>query len=226
VSRPRPVTVEVGPLTLVATVLSGTWLAHNIEYARVRGAGEWAGASWRSAHAYMGPTGIALLALALLGVIGTLWTTSRLARRLERVRAGAAAGPTSERRRLRLTVDVATLAGLIWAWQLALWVVEENIELHLAGAPAPGLGVLWGAHVLAPFVHLAVAAALAVGIWRLRRPATELARALRAASSGLRALRPRRVVVRPALVIRTWTPVERWGRHLWSRPPPAGRAIP
>jgi hypothetical protein len=113
---------------------------------------------------------------------------------------------------------------VLWAWQLVLWVVEENVEIHLTGAPTPGLSVLWGAHVLAPLVHLAVAAALAIGIWILLRPVTELTRALRAIVDARTPSRARPPAAAPVRSTRTWTPSERWGRHLWSRPPPAGTA--
>jgi hypothetical protein len=85
----------------------------------------------------------------------------------------------------------------------------------------PGAAVFSGPHVLAPAVHLVVAAAITGVLYATRRRVTRLTREWRELVHRLELVTfgpPRPVVA--TRFRRVWTPAERWGRQSWCRPPP------
>jgi hypothetical protein len=218
--------VDVGASGIALIALAGEWVAHTIEYLRVGG---WHGA-FGSVHLMMGPMGVALLVGALVAVSATARLARLLEDRLSQLRrparrgpaVAAPAGPTRDR-----SVPLLSLAAILWVTQCGLYVVQENVEAHLLHRPMPALSVLAGVHAWAPVVHLAVAASLAVGLWLSRRQVTRLVAAVRLAEARLGFGVPPAGTSWGAPAVRSWTPVDRWGMHLWSRPPPAPRvALP
>lgn len=135
---------------------------------------------------------------------------------------GSVAPSEAEAGSRKLTLPVTSLLSLVWVLQLVLYVVQENAELRALGLHQPVLGVLTGTHEWAAAVHLLVAVVLVGAVWLSRRPVAELARLVREVVAWLVAGRRRIAVPHPALsATRSRTPAERFGRHLWSRPPPA-----
>jgi hypothetical protein len=199
--------VAVGPGGLALAALAGTWLGHFVEYARVwhRPAG------FGAVHVYMGPLGAVLLGCAVAG----MHATARLARAL-RCRLDSRPADT---RPLPWSLGLPAVVALLWAWQCGLYVLQENLEQALLHRTPAGLGVITGLHAWAPAVHLVAAALIASVLWLVRRRVTELVEEVRAAEG--RAPRRRVQPVPTTTPVRAWTPAERWGRQLWSRPPPA-----
>ena len=80
-------------------------------------------------------------------------------RRIWRGRADSGAGARSPRS------TPGTRLAAIWlplaAAQIALYLVQENVEAVARSQPAPGLGAITGIHWAAPFVHLYVSLLLA-----------------------------------------------------------------
>ena len=215
--------VVVSPWTIALVVVAAAWLSHMAEYLRVYGWDSFGSAASRQAHTYMGPVGIALLLLAMAGVQVGL----RSFRRLERLLVGLTDGsvkPSLPRAR-RFEIPVTSLLSLVWILQVALYIVQENAELRARHIHQPVLGVVTGAHAWAPAVHLLVALTLIAVIWLTHRTLTELAELVRQVVAWLVAtLRRAAAPTAPVPTIRSWTPAERFGRQLWSRPPPAAHA--
>jgi len=206
--------------------VAGAWLAHALEYVRVWGWGEFGSATSRQVHTYMGPMGIVLLVLAFVGVEAGLQTFRRLERSLAGLDDGTVGPADVAPARRHFALPVTSLLALVWVLQLVVYVVQENAELRAVGLHQPGLGVLTGVHTWAAGVHLFVAAALVGIIWLLHRPLAQLAAAVRQVVEWLAADRARAATGMPAAqVVRSWTPAERFGRQLWSRPPPVAVAI-
>jgi hypothetical protein len=221
VSERRLGRVEVGATGVALTALMGEWLAHTIEYMRVSGPR----AAFGSVHVYMGPIGVVLAVAALAAVHSTARLARVLQRRvaeLRRVEAHRSTRAPGFSPPLK-SLSVPTLAFIVWAAQCGLYLLQENLEAGVAHRVAPGLAVLGGAHALAPLVHLGVALALVAGLWLTRRQVSRLARVVRLVEAWLRSVRraPATVLVRSS--VRAWTPIDRWGTQLWSRPPPAPR---
>ena len=119
---------------------------------------------------------------------------------------------------------VSSPSGSHWLQpQIALYLLQENVEAVASSQPTPGFGAITGIHWAAPLVHLYVSLLLACIVricqivFRRREVAVEHAEAL------LRAILRRRrtaapVIFRPAAHV--VSPLERVGRHLWRRPPP------
>jgi hypothetical protein len=184
----------------------------------------------RSTHAYMLPLGLVLLAVAgAWGALGVrLW--ARLGRRLERA-TQALRAPWRGRRPdvagdgttpVRLPAGVASLAVLVLPAQLALYVAQENLERAAAHVPAPGLAVL-DARALAvhALVVLVAASVVAPFLAPLVRRAQAVVRCERLVRALLRTFGPTRPCPPHPGTRWTSTPIERFGRHLWGRPPPA-----
>lgn len=213
--------VTVSPYVVAVAALAGAWLAHLLEYARVWGLDGFSSSASRQVHTYLGPVGVVLVALALVGVHLGL----RSFRRLERLLAGLSDGSVDTRHATagsrQFTMPFTSLLSLVWVLQLALYVVQENAELRALGVHQPMLSVVTGTHQWAAAVHLLVAVLLVGAIWLTHRPVAELARLLREVVAWLVA-GARRVREPLGTVPRTrsWTPAERFGRHVWSRPPP------
>ncbi len=215
--------VEVGATGVALTALAGEWLGHTIEYMRVSGLR----GAFGSIHTYMGPIGMVLVVAALVAVHSTARLAGVLERRLAELRRvearGLGARPSGASPRARRSLGVPALAGIVWATQCGLYLLQEHMEAGAVHRAAPGLSPLGGAHAWAPLVHLAVAVTLVVSLWLMRRQVTQLARVVRLVEAWLRSVRPAAATPLPCSPARAWTPRERWGMHLWSRPPPAPR---
>jgi len=224
--RTRRSDVTVSPFTVAITAVIGAWLAHGLEYARVWGWDGFATSASRQVHTYMGPVGVVLLLLAFVGVELGLRTVRRLQRLVAGLSDGhvdpAAAFPGGR----RFTVPITTLLSLVWTLQLVVYVAQENAELRALGVHQPVLNVISGVHLWAAGVHLVVAGALLAVLWLVHRPIAQLAELVREVVAWLLAHPGRRLAPeRPAPAVRSWTPVERFGRQLWSRPPPPAVTI-
>ena len=220
--------------TLVLLALIGTWTGHTLEHVRVAGGAGLRAALLGSVHAYMLPVGAMLLAASLAGGVRWWRAWKRLGRSLDSVRAAVAAAlrgrrasPPPAAAEPSGAACWAALALLLAGMQLGLYLVQENLEAAVAGAPVPGMHAVLGAHAAAPLVHLAVAAALAAlmaglggAIHRRAARITAVVRLLRLLLAMLASGDPT-----PGPV-EAWrpSPVERLGRQLWSRPPPAALA--
>jgi hypothetical protein len=217
--------VAVGPAAIAFVGVLGTWLAHELEYLRVWGWHQFPDAVSRSMHAYFGPIGVVLLVVA----VGAVHATLRLVRHLEQrvallgaaLRTTRAPGRVPRRPGPAWTLDFWTVFRVLVIVQLGLYLLQENLEAHAFGLPAPGLGALTGPHALAPFVHFVVAFAMASALWLMRRRTTALVEKARRLEARLARRVAARDSVRPAVTQRSWTPLQRWGTALWARPPPA-----
>jgi hypothetical protein len=223
---PLSSTITVSPYTVVLAAVVGAWLSHGLEYIRVWGWDGFGSSTSRQVHTYMGPVGLALLLLAFVGVEAGL----RTFRRVERLLGGLADGTVnpddaSVATHRRFTLPVTSLLSLVWVLQLALYVVQENAELRAMGVHQPTLNVISGVHQWAAGIHLLVAAVLLGAIWLLHRPLARLVEAVHAVVAWLVAGRRRALPSPPVPPVRAWTPAERFGPQLWSRPPPGQLAV-
>ena len=224
--RRRTTEVTVAPYTVALAAVAGAWLAHGLEYVRVWGWNEFGSATSRQVHTYMGPVGIVLVLLAFVGVEAGLRSFRRLERLLGGLSSGAVRPSDVQSKPRRFAIPITSLLSLVWVLQLVLYVVQENAELRAEGIHQPILNVLTGPHTWAAGVHLVVAALLVGMLWLLHRPLAQLAEAVRQVVAWLVANRNRSTAgTAPALLVRSWTPAERFGRQLWSRPPPVARAF-
>jgi hypothetical protein len=220
----------VGASVFVVLAFVGTWVGHAVEYLRVGG---WVGllrAMTGSIHLYMLPVGAVLLLVALAG--GTVWLRSvlllagrlqglrdklRHGRRPGRVSPGAAVPAPSR----------AARAGSLWLLlgitQVALYLVQENVEFRVAGLRSPGLGAVLGTHWAAVPIHLLIGGILAVSASGLVRYRRRLERAVAQHERVQASLWADRVAPAPVVsqAPRVLTPHERWSSQLWQRPPPA-----
>lgn len=219
----RPRRVEVGATGVALTALVGEWVAHTLEYSRLSGMR----AAFGSVHHYMGPIGIVLLVAALAAVHSTLQLAGVLERRLAELgrietrglrSIGSGTSPPSPR-----SFNLPSLAAIVWSTQCGLYVLQENLEAGVAHRATPGLTVLTGAHALAPLVHLAVVLVLVAGLWLTRRQVSRLFQFVRLVEARLRLSLAAAAPVPRCQSARAWTPIDRWGSQLWSRPPPAPR---
>jgi hypothetical protein len=214
--------VNISPFAVAVAALAGAWLAHILEYVRAWGWDGFSSSASRQVHTYMGPVGLGLVALAFVGVQLGL----RSFRRLERLLAGLSDGSVDVReaaaRSRQFTLPITSLLSLVWVLQLVLYVVQENAELRALGMHQPVLSVVTGGHQWAAAVHLLVAVVLVGALWLVHRPVAELVRLVREVVAWLVARRrPAPAPRSSAQSTRSWTPAERFGRHVWSRPPPA-----
>ncbi len=223
VSGSRRGRVEVEATGVALTALVGEWVAHTVEYSRLSGVRS----AFGSVHHYMGPIGVALL----LAALGAVHSTSRLAGVLERRLAelrrieGRQMRPVgSDSRRNERSWSLPALVAIVWSTQCGLYVLQENLEAGAARRAAPGLAALTGVHSLAPLVHLVVALVLVAGLWLSRRQVSRLIQFVRLVEAQLRLSLAATVPVPQCRSRRAWTPIDRWGSQLWSRPPPAPRA--
>ena len=199
---PNAMTVRLRFASLVLLALAGTLLGHAIEYGLVSG---WRGVALGLAgplHSYMIPAAAILvvasfvLALRITALVraarsqyAALWrrlhsgvrpSDAREAERASAARHGFDPHP------LGLALTIATA-------QVVLYLIQENAEAAIAGAPAPGLAALTGTHWAAALVQFAVATWLTIGWLLLRRvvrrrtaPLATLAAAIRAILSARR----------------------------------------
>lgn len=222
----------------VALAVVGLWLGHTIEYVRVFGGAGLTTELTGSVHAYMLPLGAAVALAATVGGvwIWRLWVA--LGARLDRARAMATDLLHGRAPKQSPTIGVSATshspslaAGVLAAWpalallQIALYLVQENLEALAARAPAPGFGAISGVHALAPLVHAGVALVLVIAGAGLLRVLQRRARQVAVVEAVVRALLrrwralpqplavpPARVAAAPKLVL---------GRHILQRPPPS-----
>jgi hypothetical protein len=215
----------------VLLALVGLFIGHTLEYLRVWGPAGVVASMTNPVHAYMLPVAGVLVALSAVFAFRLARAWRALNHRLDgavagigRIWRGRPEGDT-EVSAPRSTAGTRLVA--IWlplaAAQIALYVVQENIEAVARSQPAPGLGAVTGIHWAAPIVHLYVSLLLACTVricqilFHRREVTVERAEALLRAIT--RRLRARAVVTtRPAA--RSVSPFDRLGRHLWRRPPP------
>ena len=226
---------SAGAAAVVLLALVGSWLGHTLEYLRVDGGAGMERALLAGVHAYMLPAGLLLaLAAALAGVrCRHAWLV--LGRRLDRARAalrGLARGERVAPSTLAPAAEVSAPAGLLALWlplgaaQVAIYLVQENLEAVLAGAPASGIGPVAGVHWAAVALQLGVALVLATGLLAVGRLLRRRVRTIERVERLLRLLWDRLLHGRRSpRGARAWrpAPVERFGHQLWSRPPPALR---
>jgi len=216
-----------------ALALAGLWLGHTLEYARVWGLAGLDSELVGSIHAYMLPLAAAIAVLAALFAarIWRLW--SALGQRLD---ASRAALHQLMRGRRAAVPDAmhgdapSFVSGVAVAWpalallQIALYLVQENVEAVVAGGRAPGLGAITGTHALAPLVHAGVALVLilwaAALLHLLRHRSARIVAVESIARALLRALTTRapRLILPRSCDARP--PLQR-GLRLRQRPPPA-----
>ncbi|HVS44671.1 MAG TPA: hypothetical protein VMU20_20650 [Candidatus Dormibacteraeota bacterium] len=202
---------------LAVVAVLGAWLGHGLEALRLQGPAGFVASVSGPIHLYMLPAaaGCAVSATVLAVWCWRLWRD--LGRRLTRARRllrrswrGAAAELAAPDVRhhgagvppFRLLWPALALA------QLAIYVVQENLETTIAGRSAPGFGVLGGVHRPVALVCrlLERRHRLAVGCERLVR--------------ALLLLRGRRVAARRGGLLWLRPPHDRLGAQLWCRPPP------
>ncbi|MGA7987426.1 MAG: hypothetical protein WCB51_03395 [Candidatus Dormiibacterota bacterium] len=223
---------RVAALGCVLLAFVGLWIGHTLEYLRVWGTAGLVDSMTNPVHAYMLPLAAVLAVLGVLfglrvyrawqALNNRLHAAAMGMRRIWRGHAGdiaaARQGPTS---------PVAGLAA-IWlplaAAQIALYLIQENVEAIARAQPAPGLGAITGIHWAAPFVHLYVSLLLACGVricqilLHRRTVVVERVEALlRVASRRVR--HPLPPALTPAHRCAA-APLDGLGRHLWRRPPP------
>jgi hypothetical protein len=211
----------------VLLAFAGTWLGHTLEYLRLNGVSRWARATTASVHLYMFPLGAALLIVAVVGGMVWLRAVTALASRLERLRHAVRRGEHLHGRSDRVEpagvgASMCSLWLLLGAAQLALYLVQENVEFRLAGVAFPGMGAVLGQHWGAAPIHLAVAWALAGLAVVLLGHRLRLEEAVVRHERLLARLWGDRV--RPVPALPAWpsalTPHQRWGSQRWQRPPP------
>jgi hypothetical protein len=214
----------------VLLALVGVFIGHTLEYLRVWGTAGVVASITNPVHAYMLPVGGVLVVLTALFALRLARAWRALNHRLDSAAAGLrriwrGRSQTTAAATPRSTPGTRLVA--IWlplaAAQIALYLVQENVEAVASSRPAPGLGAITGIHWAAPFVHLYVALLLACAVricqtlFHRREAVVERVEAL------LRALVRCRHSVAPRIVpalTRSVSPLERVGRHLWRRPPP------
>ena len=221
---------------VVLLALIGMWLGHSAEVVLVSPHHGLAGELWEPAD--MLPMGAVLALLATVAGARLWWLWLRMSRRLDVARQHLRElwrnRPVSAGRP-RPHADIPSASGgtlALWlplfAMELGLYVVQENLEALLDGGAAPGLRVLAGIHRAAPLVHAAVSLALAWAatavVRRLRHGQDAVRRAERLVARGVEVVRRSlSTPVPPAPFLRP--PLRLHGHVLWCRPPPATVAV-
>jgi hypothetical protein len=209
------------------TALVGAWVGHFVEYVRVAGWHVGLAEMGSSVHSYFFPAGAALIAVVVGMVVLARQAWRRLGARIRAAEVGLwkrpKTLPPSPVGQARGAVGVAPLWLALAFLQTATWVTQENLEALGGGHRAPLLAVVSGAHWLAPVVQAEVALSLAavyslVQHWFGRRRSQLVARERLVARrwSPRQGFQP--VAVRVTSV--PSTPLERWGKQRWQRPPP------
>jgi hypothetical protein len=223
---------RVAALGCVLLAFVGLWIGHTLEYLRVWGTAGLVDSMTNPVHAYMLPLAAVLAVLGALFGLRLYRAWQALNDRLDAAAAGMRRiwrGHPSKTlaARPQRTSPAARLAA-IWlplaAAQIALYLIQENVEAIARAQPPPGFGAITGIHWAAPFVHLYVSLLLACGVRicqiLLHRRAIVVERVeamLRVASRRVRRALPQ--VLTPAQR-RAPAPLDGLGRHLWRRPPP------
>jgi hypothetical protein len=217
---------------VVLLALVGLFVGHTLEYLRVWGAEGIVASMTNPVHAYMLPVAGVLLALSAIFAFRLARAWQKLNDRLDRAATGVRRiwrgrtadapsapipGSTPGTRLVALWLPLATA-------QIALYLVQENLEAAARSQPAPGWGSITGVHWAAPLIHLYVAALLACVVriceilFRRRQVAVERVEAMLRA-----AIRRRRHTVAGVgtpVPPHCASPLDQLGQHLWRRPPP------
>jgi hypothetical protein len=223
----------------VVLSLAGAWLGHTIQYAIGHGTAGMGPMLSGSAHLYLVPAGAVLASIVFVASVGWARALAAAHQRLTGVRAAL----TGQSRRAipDLTPDWSQEAGpepvgfqplrfwlMLAGSQIALYVFQENTEASRVHIPLPGLSVLTGLHWTAIPVHLLVAVVLVAAIRlcqvKTERVTTSLAREIERLRHRLRAALAG-VAVAPPTLLMAITPLQRWGRQRWERPPPVRFAV-
>ena len=215
----------------VLLALIGLFIGHTLEYLRVWGPQGVVDSMTNPVHAYMLPVAGALVVLSAVFAFRLARAWQALNQRLDRAAAGVRRiwrgrpgefagspqpGSTPGTRLVAIWLPLA-------AAQIALYLVQENIEAVARSQPAPGLGAVTGIHWAAPLVHLYVSLLLACLVricqvlFHRREAVVERVEAL------LRAIirrRPTGIAITRLPAVETFAPLDRLGGHLWRRPPP------
>jgi hypothetical protein len=204
-----------------------------VEYARLGGSGRLPAAAFSSVHVYMLPVG-GLLALgaAFCGV--RCWQAWwMLGRRLEQTRRALGDALRNRRsRRPRISPGRSPSEGaqLLALWlplsllQVGLYLVQENGEALVSGRALPGLGAVLGVHSVVLLVHVLVAWALAWGVLLVLHSLGDRRDRVDACERLLLVLLRRlgrAAAVPHATRALSASPIDRLGRGIWCRPPPA-----
>jgi hypothetical protein len=209
--------------------LAGAWLGHFVEYVRVAGWSSGLAEMSSSVHSYFFPAGAALAAVLFGLVVLARRAWAAIDHRIRTAEIGLWKRPKSmpgaSAGEVRGHVGVVGLWLLLTGLQTLTWIFQENLEAIGGGRRAPMLGVVSGAHWLAPVIQAEIALILAasyvlVNRWFTRR---------RSRLILLERLVTRRwtpnLGLLPVRILPIWatsTPLERWGRQRWQRPPPIG----
>ncbi len=216
----------------VLLALVGLFIGHTLEYLRVWGPAGIVESMSNPVHAYMLPIAGVLLTLSAVFAIRLARAWRTLNDRLDRASAAMRhvwRGRGDPQPGTPATASSpGTRLAAIWlplaAAQIALYLIQENVEAVARSQPAPGWGAITGIHWAAPFVHLYVSLLLACGVRicqvlrRRRAVAVERIEALLRAVT-LRRLHPVIGVGIPAQR-QCVPPLDQLGKHLWRRPPP------
>ena len=215
----------------VLLALIGLFIGHTLEYLRVWGPQGVVASMTNPVHAYMLPVAGVLVVLSAVFAFRLARAWRALNQRLDRAAADVRRmwrGRAGEiRSGLEPRSTPVTRVAAIWlplaAAQVALYLVQENIEAVAQSQPAPGFGAITGIHWAAPLVHLYVSLLLAclVRICQVLFHRREIV--VERVESLLRAIRRRFRAPAPSLTPpagRIVSPIDRLGRHLWHRPPP------
>jgi hypothetical protein len=215
----------------VLLALVGLFIGHTLEYLRAWGTAGVVASMTNPVHAYMLPVAGALVVLAAVFAVRLARAWQALNERLGSAAVGVRriwrghpkTGASPELPYRRQEPHLVAIWLPLAAAQIALYLLQENVEAAAISRPAPGLGAITGIHWAAPLVHLYVALLLACLVricqvlFRRREVAVERVEALLRAIALLRRTAPP-VVCQPTA--RAVPPLERVGRHLWRRPPP------
>jgi hypothetical protein len=183
-----------------------------------------------SVHGYMLPAGILLSLLAAAAGLRCAQAWWALGLRLRIARdavARAWRGAPLPLPPVETPRDAPTFTSvMLWLapLQLALYVLQENLEACRVGLAAPGLGAITGVHSAAPPVHLAVSACIAAIALLLQQALRRRGRAVIACQHLARVLLAAVLRARSAPRPRSLgaaSPCDRWVVQLLRRPPPA-----
>jgi hypothetical protein len=158
-------------ILLLIAALGGEWVVHQLQYLLMYG-NQFGWVMGSTVHRYyMEQTGLGLAAAAavLVGAVTTLLAIYGLRRAglLALVPQHARSVMASPWQRPRWSALFPTALAVAWI-QIAVYVVQENIESYAQGLSWPGLGVLFPAHypTVLP-LHLLVALCVSFVLWSL-----------------------------------------------------------